>query len=106
MVEVMGSWRASGGEPNIARVLPELLTSAGFCVLEIIPRIRTVSRSDYTWQWPKAFIESNVARLQELGRVSAEWGADVLREFREIETDASAWFTTPMFLEIIARRGS
>ncbi len=103
-VEVMESWRASGGEPNVARELPKLLQGAGFRIVEIRPRVRTVSQRDYTWQWPKSFIEINVARLQELGRVSSEWGNDVLREFAEVEADENAWFTTPMFLEIVAQR--
>lgn len=103
-IEVMKSWRDSGGEPNIARELPQLLTEAGFRLREIIPRVRTVSQRDYTWQWPKSFIEINVARLQKLGRVTPEWGADVLREFSEVEADEGSWFTTPMFLEIVARR--
>jgi ubiquinone/menaquinone biosynthesis C-methylase UbiE len=103
-VEVMESWRASGGEPNVARELPQLLRDAGFRIVEIRPRVRTVSQRDYTWQWPKSFIEINVARLQELGRVTPEWGNEVLREFAEVEADENAWFTTPMFLEIIARR--
>lgn len=102
--EVMASWRASGGEPNVARDLPQLLHEAGLRVLEIVPRVRTVSQRDYTWQWPKSFVEINVARLQELGRGTSEWGADVLREFREVEADPNSWFTTPMFLEIVARR--
>lgn len=103
-LEVMESWIASGGEPNVARELPGLLRNAGFRVVEIIPRVRTVSQRDYTWQWPKSFIEINVARLQELGRISDELAADILREFREIEADPNSWFTTPMFLEIIARK--
>ncbi|MFN2476778.1 MAG: methyltransferase domain-containing protein [Chthoniobacterales bacterium] len=103
-LEVMESWIASGGEPNVARRLPELLQAAGFRVLEIIPRVRTASTRDYTWQWPKSFIEINVVRLQELGRVTPEWAADVLREFREADADPNAWFTTPTFLEIVARK--
>ena len=102
--EVMASWRASGGEPNIARELPQLLASAGFRVLEIVPRVRTVSRRDYTWQWPKSFIEVNIARLEELGRVSAAEAAEVRREFAEVEAGSGSWFTTPMFLEIVARK--
>ncbi len=103
-LEVFESWIASGGDPNVARQLPELLQNAGFRVLEIIPHVRTASPRDYTWQWPKSFIEINVARLQELGRVSPEWAADVLREFREADADPNSWFTTPMFLEIVARK--
>ena len=104
MVEVMASWRASGGEPNVARELPRLLAAAGLRVVEIRPYVRTVSPRDYTWQWPASFIEINLERLRELGRVTPEWVADVLREFKEAEANAGSWFTTPMFLEIVARR--
>lgn len=102
--EVMASWRASGGEPNVARVLPALLREAGLRVIEIRPHVRTVSPRDYTWQWPKSFIEINIARLQELGRISAEVGDDMRREFQEAEADEGSWFTTPMFLEIVAQK--
>lgn len=103
-LEVMASWRATGGEPNVARELPGLLAAAGLRVVEIRPQVRTVSPRDYTWQWPASFIEINLDRLRELGRVTPDWAAAVLREFKEAQADASSWFTTPMFLEIIARR--
>jgi ubiquinone/menaquinone biosynthesis C-methylase UbiE len=103
-VEVSDSWIASGGEPNIARQLPELLRDAGFRVIEIVPHVRTISPRDYTWQWPKSFIEINVARLQELGRISDELAEDILREFHEADGDPNSWFTTPLFLEIVARK--
>ncbi|HEV3409365.1 MAG TPA: methyltransferase domain-containing protein [Chthoniobacterales bacterium] len=103
-LEVMESWIAAGGDPNVARRLPELLRNAGFRVLEIIPRVRTISPRDYTWQWPKSFIEINVARLQELGRISDKLAAEILREFREADADPNSWFTTPMFLEIVAEK--
>ena len=56
------------------------------------------------WQWPKSFIEINLRRLEELGRVSAPWAEKVLRGFAESEASDNAWFTTPLFLEIVARR--
>jgi SAM-dependent methyltransferase len=102
--EVMASWRATGGEPDVARALPGLLREAGMRVLEIHPRVRTVAPRDYAWQWPASFIEINVVRLQELGRLTQVEGAEVLREFRAADADPQSWFTTPMFLEIVARR--
>jgi SAM-dependent methyltransferase len=102
--EVMASWRATGGEPNIARTLPGLLRAAGMRVLEIRPLVRTVAPSEYAWQWPASFIEINVVRLQELGRLTEAEGAEVLREFRAAAGDPESWFTTPLFLEIVARR--
>lgn len=103
-IEVSESWKASGGDPDVARHLPGLLRAAGLRVIEIVPRVRTISPRDYTWQWPKSFIEINVRRLQELGRISNDLAADILREFHEADADPDSWFTTPMFLEIVARK--
>ncbi|HMJ04884.1 MAG TPA: hypothetical protein VK474_01380 [Chthoniobacterales bacterium] len=47
---------------------------------------------------------SNVARLQELGRISDELAADILQEFRDADADPESWVVTPMFLEIVARK--
>ena len=101
---VSESWIASGGEPNVARELPGLLRSAGMRVREILPRVRTISPRDYAWQWPASFIEINVRRLQELGRLTSAEGEEVLREFHEANADPESWFTTPMFLEIVAEK--
>jgi SAM-dependent methyltransferase len=102
--EVMKSWRAAGGEPNIAIQFPSLFREAGLEVVEAHPRILTVSPRSYVWQWPASFIEINLVRLRELGRVTGEWCDSVRREFKEAEADPATLFTTPLFLEIIARR--
>ncbi len=103
--EVMKSWRAAGGEPNVALAFPKLLRAAGLEVVEVHPRVLTVSPQSYVWQWPASFIESNLARLRELGRVTEEWCDSVRREFKAAENDPTTMLTTPLFLEIIARRG-
>jgi SAM-dependent methyltransferase len=103
--EVMKSWRAAGGEPNVAIQFPSLFREAGLEVVEAHPRILTVSPKSYVWQWPASFIEINLVRLRELGRVTEEWCESVRREFKEAEVDPATLFTTPLFLEIIARRG-
>ena len=101
---VMASWREAGGEPNIAAEFPELFGAAGLEIVEAHPRILTVSPKSYVWQWPASFIEINLARLRELGHATEEWAESVRREFREAESDPRTLFTTPLFLEIIARR--
>jgi SAM-dependent methyltransferase len=103
--EVMKSWRVAGGEPNVAIEFPSLFRQAGLEVVEVHPRILTVSPRSYVWQWPASFIEINLVRLHELGLVTEEWCASVRREFKEAEADPATLFTTPLFLEIIARRG-
>jgi SAM-dependent methyltransferase len=102
--EVMESWRATGGEPDVALNFPTLFRAAGLHIVEVHPRLLTVSPRDYAWQWPASFIEINLARLQELGRVDSDWTEAVRREFREAEADSMTLLNTPMFLEIIARR--
>ena len=68
--EVMKSWRAAGGEPNVALQFPSLFREAGLEVVEAHPRILTVSPRSYVWQWPASFIEINLVRHahQEISR--------------------------------------
>jgi SAM-dependent methyltransferase len=102
--KVMASWRDAGGEPNVAVEFPALLHEAGLEILEAHPRVVTISPKSYVWQWPASFIEINLARLRELGLATEEWTESVRREFKEAEADPRTLFTTPLFLEIIARR--
>jgi len=68
--EVMSSWRASGGEPDIAPSLIPWLTDTGFKLIEVRPLIFAVRPSQFMWQWPAAFGLSNSQRLADLKRVS------------------------------------
>jgi SAM-dependent methyltransferase len=102
--EVEASWKASGGDPDVMLRFPPLLSAVGLRVLGVRPHIRTVSPGDYLWQWPASFIEIHLVRLLDLGRVTANWCESVRREFREAEADPTTLLTTPLFLEIIARR--
>jgi SAM-dependent methyltransferase len=101
--EVMASWRAQGGDPNIALQSPALLSDAGFSVQSVKPIVFTVSPGDFFWQWPASFIEINLTRLRDLGRVTAEWTEAVRTEFRQAQLDPTTWLTTPLVLEIVAR---
>jgi SAM-dependent methyltransferase len=101
---VMNSWRAAGGEPDIALALPSLLARAGFRIRLAAPRIFCVHPEDPAWQWPASFINVNLQRLLDLGHVSESWASSVRRELAEREADANSLMLTPMVLEIIAER--
>jgi SAM-dependent methyltransferase len=102
--EVMASWKANGGEPDVALQFPTLFRAAGLRLIEANPKILTIRPSDYAWQWPASFVEINLARLLELGRVDSNWVEAVRRDFHEAESDPMTLLNTPLFLEIIARR--
>jgi SAM-dependent methyltransferase len=102
--EVMASWRASGGEPDIVATLLPLMTSIGFKIREVRPLVFAVHPSHFTWQWPAAFVSTNAARLVELGRVSREWADAVERDFISLAANPDALLVTPMVMEIIAEK--
>ena len=101
---VMESWRATGGEPNIALALPPLLTACGFRIRSATPRIFCVRPWDHMWRWPSSFLDINLNRLLELGRVDQEWVMAVRREFAAVESNPDSLMVTPLVLEIIAER--
>jgi len=102
--EVMASWRAAGGEPNIGLDLPVLLPAAGLRVRHVRHHVFAITPRDAMWQWPASFVGINLNRLRELGRVSAEWVEQVRQEFQDAEADDRTLMTTPLVLEIVAER--
>lgn len=100
--EVMASWRANGGEPDIGMQLPGWLEELGFEVRSLLPLIEASRPRDYTWQWPKAFVDVGVERLVELGRLDAKQGAAIQRVFAEAQADPRAFLLTPTVIEIVA----
>lgn len=102
--EVMASWRANGGEPDIAISLPTILERNHFAVRETTPHIFCVQRDDPIWQWPAGFIRINAQRLAELGRVSEAWTERVIQEIEELERSPGVRMTTPLLLEIVAEK--
>ena len=99
---VMQSWRDTGGEPNVALSLPEWLDQAGFEIVETRTLADVVSPADFTWQWPRAFMETGARRLHELGYVDTE---DADRMVRLLDDPLpGTHMLTPLVAEIIARK--
>ncbi len=100
---VMKSWRASGGEPDIARLLPEMLTRHSCKIVSLRSLSFAVRARDEMWQWPSSFIQSGAARLQELGYLDAVAIENLHAEFRSAE-HAGTPMLMPLVLEIVAER--
>lgn len=99
---VIRSWRDSGGEPDIALVLPDLLKAAGMEIVAARPLVEIVRPSDFTWRWPAAFMAVNAARLHELGYADAEEAQRLARALDDCPDDTL--MITPLVAEIIARK--
>jgi len=101
---VMRSWRDEGGEPNIALDLPVWLGQIGFTIESFLPMIDVISPSNFTWQWPRAFVEVGLRRLVDLRYFTAERADTILRTFNEREKGPHTLMVTPGVLEVVARR--
>jgi hypothetical protein len=100
--EVMASWRAGGGEPDIGLELPGWLGALGFEIRVLAPLCEVAKPADFVWQWPKAFVEVGLDRLVDLGRVDERFAASVRRAFAGAEADPGAFCLTPTVIEIVA----
>jgi len=104
VAEVMASWRAEGGEPDVGVDLVAWLEEAG-CRIEAVEAICDVTGpSDFVWQWPAGFFGGGLARLVELGRVDNAEAEAMRRHFAAAASNPRTRMVTPMVVEIIARR--
>jgi len=101
---VVATWRESGGEPDGALLLPELLAANGFRIQSARPQIFVLRRNDPMWQWPATFIEVYLPRLEEMGRIDQEFARCLRADLAAAEKNPDGLMLTPLVLEIIARK--
>jgi SAM-dependent methyltransferase len=104
VAEVMASWRASGGEPDVGLHLPQWISELGLEVRSLAPLVEATRRSDHVWAWPTAFMSSGVWRLVELGRISEDRARAILAAYESFAEAPAAFQITPTVIEIIAVR--
>lgn len=101
---VIATWRESGGEPDGAVRLPELLTENGFAIRSTRPHVFSLRPGDYMWQWPATFIETHLSRLMEMGRVDYKFADQVRADVANAEAKPHILMITPLVLEIVAEK--
>jgi SAM-dependent methyltransferase len=102
--EVSDNWRASGGEPDIGRVLPAWLTELGLKLESFRPYVDIVSKDDNVWRWPIGFFDIHIDRLLELNRITLQLAQDMRDEFDRVSQKPGTLMVTPLVIEIIARK--
>ncbi len=103
---VTDSWRATGGDPDVALRLPFLLNENGFRIRKVVPRIFCLRPADTLWQWLASFIDSGARRLEALQLADAQFAEDLRTSFRAREENGESFMISPLLLEIIAIKGS
>jgi SAM-dependent methyltransferase len=103
---VTESWRATGGEPDVALFLPSLLFANGFRVRKSAPRVFCIGPNDPMWQWLAVFIDSGLTRLQGLGLVDEQFAIQLRTGLAEREQRPESLMISPLLLEIVAEKVS
>jgi len=104
LTEVIASWRAEGGEPDVADAVLQALHTAGFEILETTPLVFAVGPAHVMWQWPESFLRVTLDRWTALGRVTKESAMQTLQEVEQLGRSPNARIITPVVLQIVARK--
>jgi SAM-dependent methyltransferase len=101
---VMASWRAQGGEPDIALSLPGWLEELRFELRTARPIIDVVQPDHLSWSWLATFVEVGRSRLVELGYLSPSRSESIWQAFIALQATPRARMISPGVLEIVAAR--
>jgi SAM-dependent methyltransferase len=101
--QVIASWRAEGGEPDVGRFLTSYLIEAGFRVERTRLHAEFIEPADPFWKWPIAYVEVGSARFVELGLMTGAEAGELVAAIRAAEARPATRMLTPPVLEVIAR---
>ncbi len=96
------SWRARGGDPDIAGRLPRMLAECGLHVDVLRAHHRIARPQDTMWAWPDAFWANFVPRLAEGGLITQAEADAFFRDWRAAAADPHSFIELPVVYEIIA----
>jgi SAM-dependent methyltransferase len=103
VAEVMTSWRAEGGEPDVGRTLTRELDAAGFAIERALVHAELVAPADPLWRWPIAYVEVGAERFVELGQMTRAEADELIGAVRAAEARPETRMVTPTVLELVAR---
>lgn len=101
---VMESWRARGGEPNVASAVLAGLSRRGFDILDVLPVCDAATPQDPLWDWPESFVLGNVPRLVQLGDLQAAEGEAILAAWEAARARPGVRMLAPLTGLILARK--
>lgn len=101
---VRQSWALSGGDCNIGRRLPHLLTERGFRIDHLEPKVRVGTPGTLLWEWPTTFFRIFVPTLVKMGLLTQEEHRAFTEEWEQRSLDPQSRFYTPIVVDIVATK--
>ena len=98
------SFRDGGGDPDVNRRLPQLLTQRGWTLDALHPLPVLGGPGSMAAQWMERFVAVYGQRLQQLGLWSESDAAEATAEIADSHTTAGCFWVGPTLLEVRARR--
>lgn len=98
------SFRASGGDPDVNRRLPLLLTERGWTLEALQPLPVLGTPDSMAGQWMERFVTVYGKTLQKRGLWGEEDAAEARREMAQAKRQPGCYWVGPTVLEVRARR--
>jgi SAM-dependent methyltransferase len=98
------SFRAAGGDPDVNRRLPSLLSARGWQIEELLPLPVLGSQGSMAAQWMERFVAVYGLQLQQLGLWSTADQSEALEQIQAAASDPGSFWVGPTVLELRARR--
>ncbi|MCA9311071.1 MAG: methyltransferase domain-containing protein [Phycisphaerales bacterium] len=101
---MLANWKTHTPTPDIAAVLPRMLSQTGFVIERIDPLMLIARPGQALWSWPRLFFETQLDGLVEAGLLTAGDRSAWFEEWDRLSADPATFFSIPGMVQIIARR--
>lgn len=96
------SWRAAGGDPDVAARVPRMMAAHGLDVEHLAIHQRVARPGDSMFAWPDTWWRSYAPKLVEMGHITAEECAAVIRDLDDLAASPTDFILPPPVTEILA----
>lgn len=98
------SWRMRGGDPEVARRIPEWMRRYGLRVCDVRPLVRIAAPGSPLWNWPTTFFRNYLPVLESMGLLTRDECDEWRSMWERCSQDPDARFTTPPMFDILGVR--
>ncbi len=92
----------SGGNFNIQREIPTLLSELGLKIIDTKAHVRTATPKNPLWQWPESYFKNILPKMVDMNLLTHTDVENFWVDWNQRKADKNSFFLSPILVDVVA----